>query len=675
MKYHPFGDASTYSAIVRQTQPFYNRYPLFDMKGDYGDYSGTEASALRYIEYKLSDICKDLYINGIDDKVLYKTISENLSLLEPKYFIPKLPTALLIGSITVGYGFGSYTTAYSLNGIADLVIDYAKYQLEKKRYPLKRMVKYLRPIFPTKTYVRNYSKLEEEYAKGNFTHPIINDGIMEIEKYALHIYNLPYDVSVANVNKTLLDNIRTKGSWANQNVVKIGDHSEESMRTHIVLYFKRTCDIFDAMIKIKSMISFTGKVSPVLNYSNDGVVTNYTPYTILVKWYRERKRAILSQKKHKQVSLVKKLDKLNVILLVHDKMDRIIEIIRKNTIDDGYSIMDTEFGLTYNQCSILYNAKLSTLSKSSKEDLLEEIKNTQEELDSLLKSYDTIDMEIMESAKAIKNKYEPKDPIEYVNYIGYISVNNSGVIQFTSLDDLVHICKGFPNTDITIHIYPDKIGINDLSVNYPRIQPGVEADSLLPMAVKGKGLVYKKDQIMFTVTHTKDCSVAIEGWVDTDNMYTEYHYRDDVITLYTDGVLKKQKISKTLPIKRKGSIGNKLNIVGNIPNNKNYPKYILVGNTTNKNKIKIHRIDKDTEYIPLYMNGTNRIIGIVDNKRLECINIPDEFVRGNNIRYLWIDISDLNDLPSGTLNLNSQKLGSYSFKTVKAYPQILRIKI
>jgi DNA gyrase/topoisomerase IV subunit A len=332
-----------------------------------------------------------LFINNIDDKVLYKTVSENLSLLEPKYFVPKLPSSLFISSITIGYGFRSYTPPYSLYGIANLVIDYAKSQLNKKTYEIRKIAKHLKPIFPTNTYIRNYEKLYQEYKQNNFTYPIINDGIMKLEKHAIHIYNLPYDVSVSNVNKILLNNIRTKGSWANQNIVKIGDHSEKSMETHIVLYLKRTCDVFDAMLRIKSMISFTGKMTPILNYSNDGVVTNYTPFTVLRKWYKERKRAILSQKKHKQVALVKKLDKLNVILLVHDQLDRIIEIIRKNTIDDGYNIMDKEFSLTYNQCSILYNAKLSTLSKTSKEDLLQEIRDTKDELDKLLKSYNEID--------------------------------------------------------------------------------------------------------------------------------------------------------------------------------------------------------------------------------------------------------------------------------------------
>jgi hypothetical protein len=282
----------------------------------------------------------------------------------------------------------------------------------------------------------------------------------------------------------------------------------------------------------------------------------------------------------------------------------------------------------------------------------------------------------MDAAKQIRDKYEPHDPIVETKYIGYVSINKSGIIQFSSLDDLIQICKGFSNTDIEIHIYPKEIRSNDLSVNYAKLQPGLEPDSLLPTALKGKNLIYQKDKILYTVSFIKNCCAIIDGWVDNkNNEEMEYHYLNKVITLYDNGTLKQQKLTDIMPVKSKLCIGNKTDIVGNIPNDGVFPKYILIGNTSYKNKIRIHKIESDTSYIPLYMNGKNEIIGTIDNTDLKCFNVKKEFVRNNNIRYLWIELSDLSTFPTGTLNLNNQKLGSYSFKTVKSYPQILRIKL
>ena len=101
--YYHHGDASLSSAIVNMAQKFKNNAPLLEDLGQYGKLRSPEASAPRYIETKLTPNFNLLY----KDFELLDYKEEEGETIEPKFFLPIIPTVLLNGGSGIAVGFAS----------------------------------------------------------------------------------------------------------------------------------------------------------------------------------------------------------------------------------------------------------------------------------------------------------------------------------------------------------------------------------------------------------------------------------------------------------------------------------------------------------------------------------------------------------------------------------------
>ena len=100
--YH-HGDASLSGAIVGMAQSFKNSLPLLEEIGQFGSLRSPEAGAPRYISTKLTKNFRLLYK---DFELLENQIEEG-SPIEPKFFLPIIPTVLLNGSSGIAVGFAT----------------------------------------------------------------------------------------------------------------------------------------------------------------------------------------------------------------------------------------------------------------------------------------------------------------------------------------------------------------------------------------------------------------------------------------------------------------------------------------------------------------------------------------------------------------------------------------
>jgi DNA topoisomerase-2 len=100
--YH-HGDMSLNAAIVGMAQTFKNSMPLLDGIGQFGSLRSPEAGAPRYISTKLNGNFRLLYK---DFELLEKQIEEGTE-IEPRFFLPIIPTVLLNGSSGIAVGFAT----------------------------------------------------------------------------------------------------------------------------------------------------------------------------------------------------------------------------------------------------------------------------------------------------------------------------------------------------------------------------------------------------------------------------------------------------------------------------------------------------------------------------------------------------------------------------------------
>ncbi len=105
--YYHHGDQSLSNSIINIAQKFKNNAPLLEEDGQFGSLRSPQAGAARYIGTKLSDNFRLLY----KDFELLDYKEEEGESIEPKYFLPIIPTILINGSSGIAVGFASNTLA------------------------------------------------------------------------------------------------------------------------------------------------------------------------------------------------------------------------------------------------------------------------------------------------------------------------------------------------------------------------------------------------------------------------------------------------------------------------------------------------------------------------------------------------------------------------------------
>lgn len=119
--YH-HGSSSLENAIITMAQKFKNNAPLLEEIGQFGSLRSPQAAAPRYIGTKLSNNFRLLY----KDFELLEFKEEEGESIEPRYFLPIIPTVLINGSQGISVGFTSNVLNRDIKGIVDACIDILK---------------------------------------------------------------------------------------------------------------------------------------------------------------------------------------------------------------------------------------------------------------------------------------------------------------------------------------------------------------------------------------------------------------------------------------------------------------------------------------------------------------------------------------------------------------------
>ncbi len=117
--YH-HGDMSLSNAIINLAQKFKNNAPLLEEDGQFGSLRSPQAGAPRYIGTKLSQYFRLIY----KDFELLEYKEEEGEIIEPKYFLPIIPTVLINGGSGIAVGFASNILNRDVKEIIDVCVKY-----------------------------------------------------------------------------------------------------------------------------------------------------------------------------------------------------------------------------------------------------------------------------------------------------------------------------------------------------------------------------------------------------------------------------------------------------------------------------------------------------------------------------------------------------------------------
>ena len=183
--YH-HGNGSLEGSIIGMAQEFKNSMPLFQGIGQFGSLRSPEPGAPRYIGVKLNQNFKLLY----KDFDLLDPQHEEGEEIEPKFFLPIIPTVLLNGSSGIAVGFATNVLNRNPSDLINACMDILN---EKKK--LKELKPWLNDFFGT------YEKAEDGERSWLYKglHEVKNTTTVEIteippgftyEKYETHLNSL-----------------------------------------------------------------------------------------------------------------------------------------------------------------------------------------------------------------------------------------------------------------------------------------------------------------------------------------------------------------------------------------------------------------------------------------------------------------------------------------------------
>ena len=618
IKIHPYSDMSIYEAACRMTDTFRYAFPLLRLIGGGNSYAGDKAASARYTKFALSDFCKDVFFNGINLNTLPMEMTEDLTDREIQYFIPKIPTALLISNESIGFGYSSRTLPLKFENICDIAIDYVKCT-DKLNWDYRRLARLFVPCIPLHLYIRNEKELIQNYRDGRFNTAVVTEGHYVVESNnTVLVRTLSHEASPSAIYEKVIAALKDKNHWLAKSEVTCDALSESINYVDFRFTIKRGGNIFELIDHIKGLIRLRSPSGIINNFVFNEKMLITDPPSIVMMWYKERYRSIFGAKKHRQQDLQKQKFTLETYLVVCEYIDEVIKIIRQDkTRDEIFEDLKTRFDLTLRQCEILVNTTIQMLMRSKRNELEDRLTKTIADLDELNASFNHIDDEICAEIKYLKKKY--KTDMTYmsrsIRYIGALIIGSLGIYQVTSFEEVIHLSKLFNN--VSVQYIPYNQG--DIHIFYSKSNnPYTPESTPLTIAATSLTLRHKTPTYIFFRTNGKSLCVKDDKFSFTSSRLVWNYVSHKPKVIKTDGTT--DDAHESLFDNRSKSI-DVLYAFDSVPNTDEY--IALSVNTAHPNVIRCQRFTLGEKLMFSGAGETAMLAVIPSSKDDVIVNLPE----------------------------------------------------
>ena len=638
---HSAGDEGIYLSAIRLTQEFVIDPPLLYMaEGSDGTYMNPKPAAFRYTKLAISKFAKDLFFNHININSLSMVENDvSLNLIEAEYLIPLIPFSLVFGQIAIGYGKGTKTTFRNFEDICDITIEYLKARQKKEKFDINKYLHLLLPDTPIKNYILNKKDILDEYKIGNFDTKILLEGYSEISKNKIKIYTMSYSSEfniIDKVREFILRGKKQKSGFFSDIERYVKDVKEET--DHVVLDLRQGANPFKILNALRPKTGLSDTYAVISNYvSHQGYVYNLNPHAILNVWYDSIINSTISTKRKTYAKYIEELDIINTKLVIIDNTDDIIDIVKNNNLENAMKRLNEKYKLTYFQCRYITDCKISIISKTNKEKLLIDKKNKEVDIENLLKSFTTIEDELISKIEKLKNKYPTKRKSIFDNYSGYIYFNEyKSSIQIESIGEIEKIKSDFPNSEIDIYKYEKNEKPMAYKNNKLNIRSLVDATNkyiATPILTIPKNIKYT-----CILNRDKNKGCLIEGNHLIDNKYSNVFYLNEKVNILDKNgkILRNVKISDHVNIQKSKTDTPSYNtdVSFAYPHIPNKVSYLFLMNTSMKNTMLIYKIDSIDE-VMMFFKGISFYKYTYHQKDI-ILKLDKRISRTNKNRYIKI---------------------------------------
>ena len=380
--YH-HGEASLNGAIVNMAQNFVgsNNIHLLEPNGQFGTrlHGGDDSASERYIFTMLNPLTRSIFPE-MDDAVL-NYLNDDGTLVEPEFYAPIIPFALINGISGIGTGFSCNIPAYNPAEI----IQYLKNKLTAKENTGEFIPYYegfkgkIQKIEDQKYLIKGiYEKLGEDKIRitelpvGTWTMPYITflEGLMDGN-------------SVDKTGKKIPPSIKDFTSICTEVSVDItvifpkGKLAEIEQSSHA-----NGCDGIEKLLKLTTTISTTNmhmfnSECKLHKYSSvNEIIDDF--YNIRIQMYGKRKEHLVKEMNKKLVRLS------NRARYIQETLENVIDLRRKNATQVNDMMVSRKFDVIDGDYKYLIKMPMDSVTQENVEQIMKEKENTAQELNVLL---------------------------------------------------------------------------------------------------------------------------------------------------------------------------------------------------------------------------------------------------------------------------------------------------
>ena len=668
-KYHPHGDSSISDGITMLAKPYKFAIPLLDREGSAGTYSNPRPAAPRYLDVCCSEFTKDIFFDDLVEPAMRLVKGVYQRDMEPLYFIPKIPTALLFGMFGIAMGFKSDTVQYNLSSICQLVADYVKLRKEIDfREKLPNLVRHLLPDTPCLTILRNADELLKEYRRGNFGAKIKMDGTIRITPSAIIITSFPDGIDASAKCEFLSKQLNEKDSFMAQyfqRVVSLSGKHTPVTQCHIECALKRGVDPFAILDQFKQVVGLSSSWTPQISFLDlNGKRCSYTPFEILETWYNERYRYLMAGIKYKQNRYIEEIQEFDAMMVVVENTDDIVNLFKTaESAKDTAKILCSKYGLTYYQASYIARYNLSQMTHMGKEEIIKARESKVEQLKAIQNQIFHVDDRIIEEALSVKKKYGPKAERKCLvpNFKGVLKIGENGYSQYFNDTDIQTALTLFGSADVQIIPYPSGV-----IHKYVLVQNKWMTDELwdLPKQMQAKMFIVSKRKLKYLVVVRDKTICYVDKLTQVDPEATSVPVGDEIWVFKNN---MEYEIVKTtsLPLRKVATAAGNLTNITQVFDHSDDDVIAVHYNTKEMNTIRMARLNPRGGKIRALATGKVKIIGLFKANEPMLFTIPPEVLNRTSVRHIKIDDpSKLKDFEMFRV-LDFQKIKGTDFYTLK----------
>ena len=363
--YHPHGDSSIYSALVRLSQPWVLRYPLIDFHGNNGNIIGDGPADKRYTECRLSKLAEDGLLQSIKKNNVDFIPNYDETTEEPVSLPSIFPNLLCNPNSGIGVAMACSWAPHNLNEVAAAINQYLAG--EEPMLP--------GPDFPTGGIIINSKEIPAIMRTGHGSVKV--RGKYEIDKRKIIFTEIPYGTTVEGLMAEIGEVADSKEIEGIENI------RDESNKKGIRIVIECDKKIFPISI-VNKLFSKTNLQSS-FSYNQvaliDKVPTELNLKDCIKVYVDFNINCIVREIQFDLNKAIDRLEIINGLLRALEDIDNIIALIKNSeSAAAAKEALIKKYQFTENQAKAILAMRLSSLAKLEKVELQKEAKELEDKI-------------------------------------------------------------------------------------------------------------------------------------------------------------------------------------------------------------------------------------------------------------------------------------------------------